>query len=88
MAGLDAVREKSGGLKVHVLWRCNCPRDAANKRAMTLAKEYGQPIVLLPGMTLHRDLAAKFGADTPYVVADGRRIDLDGTTAPIEGKSW
>lgn len=86
MAGLDAVREK-GGPKVHVLWRCACPRDRENKRAMKLARDYGQPIVLLPGMTLHRDLAAKYGADTPYVVADGRRIDLDGTPAPA-GESW
>lgn len=87
MAGLDAAREK-GGLKVHVLWRCSCPRDAANKRAMRLARDYGQPIVLLPGMTLHRDLAAKYGADTPYVVAGGQRIDLDGTPASVAGESW
>lgn len=87
MAGLDAVRVKDSGAKVHVLWRCSCPRDRENRRAMRLAKKYGQPIVLLPGMTLHRDLAARFGADTPYVVAGGQRIDLDATPAPA-GESW
>lgn len=84
MAGLDAVRRKDGGPVVHVVWRCSCPRDCENKRAMRLARQFGQPIVLLPGMTLHREMVARHGDGLPFIVVDGQRIDLDGTPVPVE----